>query len=136
MSAAGVAWGVYSLFGRGKSDPAGTTARNFLLAALVASFFFLPGLSPAESIGSAFETHAAWLAIGSGAVTSGLGYVIWYAALKGHTRVSAGIVQLAVPFLAAVAGVLLLDEEMTVRLFGSGVLTLGGVALAVRAKQE
>ncbi len=127
MAAAGVAWGVYSLLGRGVARPAAATARAFLLAAPV-SLLALP-LAP----GALFvEPRGALLAGISGAVTSGLGYVVWYRALRGHTASSAAVVQLAVPVLAALGGVALLDEAVTTRLVGASALTLGGVALALR----
>jgi len=77
---------------------------------------------------------AAW-AVTSGALTSGLGYVIWYAALRGHSATSAAVVQLAVPVLAALGGVAFLGEEPTARLVASGALTLGGVLVAVLARR-
>jgi len=130
MAAAGVAWGVYSLLGRGVPAPVGATARNFLLAALVAALVPLlaPGSLRLSSEGTA-------LAVISGAVTSGLGYVIWYAALRGHSATSAAVVQLVVPVLAAAGGVLFLGETPTPRLFAAGALTLGGVLLAVLSRR-
>ncbi len=126
MAIAGVAWGVYSLKGRGSADALRDTARNFVLAtplALAVVAFTSRGLhvSPA----------GAALAATSGALTSGVGYVIWFAALRGLTAIRAAVVQLAVPALVAAAGVLFLDERLTPRLVVSGVLILGGVGLAV-----
>lgn len=125
MLAAGVAWGVYSLAGRGASAPTRSTARNFLLAAPLglAAWALSPGASP--------SARGVALALVSGALTSGLGYVVWYRALRGHSATSAALVQLLVPVLAAVAGVLALGEAATPRLLLAGALTLGGVALAV-----
>ena len=127
MASAGIAWGVYSLLGRGAGEPATATARNFLIAVPLAvlCFFLAPG-------GPSIGLRGAALAVASGALTSGCGYVLWYAALRGHTRTSAAVVQLAVPVVAALGGVLLLGEEPGLRLAGSSVLTLGGVALALR----
>jgi drug/metabolite transporter (DMT)-like permease len=126
MSAAGIAWGVYSLLGRGAGSPTRATARNFLLAApLGLGALLLAG----ERV--SITPRGALLAVASGALTSGLGYVLWYAALRGHTRISAAVVQLAVPVLAALGGVALLSEAPTWRLAGSSVLTLGGVGLAL-----
>ncbi len=127
MAGAGVAWGAYTLMGRGSPDPAGSTARNFALAAPLGLFALLP--FGGELV---LSRQGALLAVLSGAVTSGLGYVLWYAALRGHTRTSAAAVQLAVPLIAALGGVAFLGEEMTGRLLGSAFLTLGGVGLAIR----
>lgn len=74
------------------------------------------------------------LAILSGAVTSGLGYVIWYAALKGLTSIQAAMVQLAVPVLAAISGVVILSETLSMRLIISAIMILGGIALAVLSR--
>jgi drug/metabolite transporter (DMT)-like permease len=126
MTAAGVAWGVYSLRGRGAGDPIAATAGNFLRAtplALALSVVFA-GAMRASAGGVA-------LAIASGAVTSGLGYVVWYAALPGLTALRAASVQLSVPPLAALAGVLLLSEAMSLRLVLASTAILGGVALVL-----
>lgn len=126
MAGAGVAWGAYSLLGRGVARPVSATARNFALAAPLG--LAAPLLAPGELV---LTSRGALLAIASGALTSGLGYVVWYAALRGHTRASAAVVQLAVPLLAALGGVAFLGEEPSLRLAGSALLTLGGVALAI-----
>ena len=128
MLAAGVAWGAYSLLGRGAPAPARASARNFLLAAPLGLAVW--ALAP----GSPTTLAGALLAVTSGALTSGLGYVLWYAALRGHSATSAAVVQLLVPLLAALAGVLLLGEHATPRLWTSAALTLGGVGLAVVAR--
>jgi drug/metabolite transporter (DMT)-like permease len=130
MVAAGVAWGVYSLLGRGVQAPKLATARNFLLAAPVA-LLALP-LAPDQL---QLSPQGIALAVTSGALTSGLGYVVWYAALRGHSATSAAVVQLAVPVLAAAGGVALLGEEPTTRLVVAGALTLGGVLVAVLARR-
>lgn len=131
MAAAGIAWGVYSLRGRGAGDPLAATAGNFLLAvplALLFSLLFLPRLH-VTPLGALY-------ALTSGAVTSGLGYVIWYAALKGLTATRAAIVQLSVPVIAAFGGVLVLYEAVTPRLLVSSCAVLGGVALAIWGRQR
>jgi drug/metabolite transporter (DMT)-like permease len=126
MTTAGIAWGVYSLRGRGAGDPVAATAGNFLRAAPLAL-----GLSLVFA--SAFTTSAMGvaLAIASGAVTSGLGYVVWYAALPGLSALRAATVQLSVPPLAAAAGVLLLSEALSMRLLLSSAAILGGIALVL-----
>jgi len=135
MSLAGVAWGLYSLWGRAVSRPAAATARNFLMAAPVALAILPLGVS-ALGVEPHLELRGALLAVASGALTSGLGYVLWYSALAGHTRTSAAIVQLAVPVLAALGGVALLHEPWTGRFTLSALLTLGGVAAAVLANSR
>jgi drug/metabolite transporter (DMT)-like permease len=125
MAVAGISWGVYSLRGRGAGDPLGDTAGNFLrsvpLAAGVSAFAFRGAhLSPAGLV----------LATASGALASGVGYVVWYAALRGLSAIRAATVQLAVPALAAAGGVLVLSESVSLRLVLSAVFILGGVALA------
>ena len=126
MVAAGVAWGSYSLFGRGAARPARSSARNFVMCAplAVALMFVVRGVDQLDGRG-------ALLAVGSGALTSGLGYVLWYAALRGLSATSAAVVQLVVPALAALGGVLLLGEQLGPRLLIAGALTLGGVLLAL-----
>ena len=132
MTIAGVAWGVYSLLGRKAADPTRATAWNFLLSVplvLVTSLIFMPQFH-ATSFGIA-------LAVASGVVASGIGYVIWYAALRDLAATSAATVQLAVPVIAAIGGVMLLSEDLTLRLMVASAATLGGVAvvLSQRAKR-
>ena len=130
MVAAGIAWGIYTMRGRGATNPVGETAHNFALAALPA--ILLSVLAP---LGAHLSTRGAILATGSGVITSGLGYVIWYAALPGLTAARAALVQLAVPLLAAAAGVALLHEALTPRLLWAALFILGGIALAVLARR-
>jgi drug/metabolite transporter (DMT)-like permease len=126
MAAAGIAWGYYSIYGRGTEDPVQSTAWNFALGVLlVLPFPFIVR----EQL--RWTPEGATYAILSGAVTSGLGYALWYRALRGLTATQAGIVQLLVPVLAAVGGVLLLGETVTVRLVVAGILIFSGVGLAV-----
>jgi len=126
MAVAGIAWGFYSLLGRGAADPLEATARNFVYSVplvLIVSALFWSGFS-ATANGLA-------LAVASGAVASGCGYVIWYAALAGLSGTRAATVQLTVPVIAAFGGVLLLSEQITLRLLIASVATLGGVAVVV-----
>ena len=129
MAIAGIGWGAYSLIGRGAEDATSATTGNFLIASalaaplLVGALFFVPeSYPPIEGIG---------LAILSGAVTSGLGYVIWYRALSGLTATHAGIAQLSVPAIAAIGGVVFLAEPITWRFTLATSAILGGVAIAV-----
>ena len=132
MGTAGAAWGVYSLAARGVRSPVAATAGNFLRAAPLAAggWAVSAGLRGVE-VGAT----GVGLAVLSGAVTSGLGYVIWYTALQGLTASRAAIVQLAVPALAAAAGVLFLGERATWRLGIASVAILGGVGLALRGRR-
>jgi drug/metabolite transporter (DMT)-like permease len=126
MLIAGMAWGLYSLLGRRAKNPLEATAHNFLLAAPLAiatSVLFIGDFH--------ISAHGLWLAIASGAVASGLGYVVWYAALRGLTSTRAATVQLSVPVIAAIGGVLLLSEPMTLRLVLASAATLGGIALVL-----
>ncbi len=126
MAAAGVSWGVYTLRGRGSANPLADTATNFLWAVAVAVPFAL------VTFGSMHVSpRGALLALVSGALASGLGYVIWYAALRDLTATRAATVQLAVPVLAAAAGVFLLGEQISLRLVLAAILILGGVGLVV-----
>lgn len=129
MLLAGVAWGAYSLLGRGVNDPLAASAGNFLRAvpfAVLLTLVFLPRL----------QTDSAGLiyALLSGALTSGVGYTIWYSALPGLSAFQAASVQLSVPILAALAGALLLGESISLRLVIASVAVLGGIALVLRAK--
>ena len=126
MTAAGVCWGIYSLRGRKSSDPLATTAGNFLRAvpfAVIVSLLFLRTTHP--------DLRGIVFAVLSGALASGLGYAIWYAALRGLTATRAAVVQLSVPVIAALAGVAILGERITVRLAISAIAVLGGIALFV-----
>lgn len=131
MAVAGVSWGAYSVRGRGNSDPLADTTRNFMRSlpfAIALTFVTLASL------------HASWrgilLAIVSGALASGLGYVAWYAALRHLTGTQAATVQLLVPALAAGGGVFFLGETISLRLVLAALLILGGVALAVTVRRE
>ncbi|QVQ25992.1 DMT family transporter [Achromobacter deleyi] len=132
MIVSGVAWGVYSLLGRGAKDPASATAGNFIRAAPIAIVLFLLNfqLSHVE-----FDAAGIGYAVASGAVTSGLGYIFWYAALKELKVTHAATVQLSVPVLAAFGGTLFLGEPVTRILVIASVLILLGVFLVVQAKR-
>ena len=126
MTLAGGAWGVYSLRGGGATDPLAETAGNFVRA-----LPFAAGISVATAAHAAWSFEGAMLAVLSGALASGLGYVAWYSALSGLGITRAATVQLAVPVLAAVGGVAFLAERLTARLVVAAALILGGVALAL-----
>jgi drug/metabolite transporter (DMT)-like permease len=129
MAVAGISWGFYSLRGRRSGAPLADTTGNFLRATPLAL-----GLT-ALTLASATMTPTGVLyAILSGGLASGVGYAIWYAALPGLTATRAATIQLAVPVLAAVAGVILLAEPLSVRLVSAAAAILGGVGLAVSAR--
>jgi drug/metabolite transporter (DMT)-like permease len=126
MIGAGFAWGVYSLRGKAAGDPVDATTGNFIRAvpfAIALALAFAPWLrADAEGVG---------YAILSGAIASGLGYVIWYSVLPSLRPANAATVQLSVPVLTALAGILLLGEPLTLRFFIAAVAILGGIALVV-----
>jgi drug/metabolite transporter (DMT)-like permease len=131
MVVAGIAWGAYSLRGRGAGDAIAKTAGNFLRAvpfALVLSAVMLRD-ARVDPAGIA-------CAVASGALTSGIGYAIWYTALPHLRAASAATVQLSVPALAAIAGIVLLGELPTWRLLFATLAILGGIALVVRARSR
>lgn len=131
MAAAGIAWGAYTLRGRGSSDPLGETAGNFIRAVpmgIIISVIFIPAFH--------LSNRGIILAILSGAITSGIGYTVWYAALKHHTATRAAVLQLSVPVLTAVIGVLFLAEMASIRLMITGALILGGIAMVILGRRR
>lgn len=128
MLLAGISWAIYSLRGRGNRDPLAATAGNFLRS--------LPALLPLAWL---YRQHLQWDGLGalyavlSGALASGIGYAIWYAVLPQLRAVQAASVQLSVPIIAAVAGSLLLGEQLSLRLLIAAVAVLGGIGLILRA---
>jgi drug/metabolite transporter (DMT)-like permease len=131
MLGAGVAWGIYSLRGKGEKNPASATAGNFLRAvplAVAVSIIMLPW--------ARLDRTGIDYAVISGAITSGLGYVIWYSALPSLKAAGAATVQLSVPVLAATGGILLLGEPITFRYFVASIAVLGGIALVIVEKNS
>lgn len=129
MVVAGMAWGFYSLSGRGVGNPLAATANNFLLAVpmtVIVSLLFLQEFQ--------VSGRGLLLAVLSGSVTSGLGYVIWFAALKNLTASRAATVQLSVPAIAAIGGLFVLSEPITLRLILASIATLGGIAIVLKQK--
>ena len=129
MLGAGVAWGIYSLRGKAEKNPASATAGNFLRAVPLAAFVSVV-LFPWARLDRAGIAYA----VLSGAIASGVGYVIWYTALSGLKATSAATVQLSVPVLAATGGILLLGEPLTLRYLCASIAVLGGIALVVMEK--
>jgi drug/metabolite transporter (DMT)-like permease len=128
MILAGLCWAAYTLIGRGSASPLTDTAGNFIRCLPVAIALLLVGLMV-----QAPTWKGALLAVASGAVASGLGYAVWYAVLPSLTRTRAAFVQLTVPAIAAIGGVLFIAEPLTLRLVLSSCGILGGVALALYA---
>ena len=129
MLAAGLAWGIYSLLGRGAGDATAATGGNFMRAVPFAAI-----LSLAAATGASPDQTGLIYAVLSGAVTSGLGYVLWYAALPALSATSAATIQLCVPAIAALGGAVLLAEPITARLLLASAAILGGIALTIRKK--
>jgi drug/metabolite transporter (DMT)-like permease len=130
MIGAGVAWGVYSLRGKGSGDPTRVTAGNFLRAVP-----FAAAMSVFMFTRTSLQIEGIWYAVASGAIASGIGYVIWYTGLPALKAVNAATVQLSVPVLAALGGIIFLDEPLSLRLVLASVAILGGIALVIREKR-
>ena len=131
MAGAGIAWGAYSVIGRGSKSPLRDTASNFLLCvpfALILMMLFWQD--------QVLTTKGLGLAIASGALASGCGYAIWFLALPQLTTARASILQLAVPIIASLGGVVFLAEAITPRLIIASVLVLGGIALVLRGRMH
>jgi len=131
MISAGIAWGVYSLRAKGAGEPTAVTTGNFIRAVPMALALSLIMMASAT-----VDMAGMGYAIASGAIASGMGYAIWYMALPLLQATSAATVQLSVPVIAAVGGVLLLSEPLTLRLVVAGIAILGGIAIVIRAGQK
>lgn len=131
MLGAGVAWGVYSLRGRGSTDGIGETGGNFVRAAPFA-LVLVAGAVPVLQVDLAGAAYA----VASGVLASAMGYAVWYAVLPALRATSAATVQLTVPALAALGGVVLLGEPLTTRLILASLAILGGVALYILSKGQ
>lgn len=130
MLGAGVAWGVYSLRGKGASDPTRVTAGNFLRAVPITL-----GLSLLMLSGMTLDGAGVVYAVLSGALASGLGYALWYTVLPAMKTTHAATVQLSVPVIAAVGGIVLLGEPLSLRMVLASVAILGGIALVILEKK-
>jgi drug/metabolite transporter (DMT)-like permease len=131
MLGAGTAWGIYSLRGRGAGDPTRVTAGNFMRAALIATV-----MSILMFKGASLNNVGIWYAILSGALASGIGYAVWYTALSGLKATHAATVQLSVPVIAALGGIIFLGEPISMRLALASIAILGGIALVILQKQQ
>ena len=134
MSAAGISWGIYSLRGRGADQPTVLTAGNFARASVLAILIAGPALLFSGEASPSIEGIV--YALASGAITSALGYAIWYAALRELSASLAAIAQLTVPAIAALGGMVFLSEPLTLRFVIATGLILGGVALASFARRR
>jgi drug/metabolite transporter (DMT)-like permease len=129
MILAGCAWGVYSLLGRAAKQALASNARSFVWAVPLAL-----ALNLATSPAATASGRGILLAVISGGVTSGLGYAIWYRALRGLTATQAAVLQLSVPIIAALGAVAFLNETLTARLGVSALAVLGGLGLVISAR--
>jgi drug/metabolite transporter (DMT)-like permease len=129
MAVAGVAWAVYTIAGRSSGEPIAANARNFLWSSPLAV-----ALVAVTADATRTSARGAALALVSGAITSGLGYVIWYRALPRLSVTQAAIAQVLVPVIAAAGGVALLGEPLTLRLIVAGAAVLGGIGLVVSGR--
>ena len=131
MLTAGIAWGVYSLRGKGAGDPLKVTAGNFARAVPLAAV-----LSLLMHEGASVDSAGFWYAVLSGAAASGAGYAIWYSALPALKVTTAATVQLSVPVLTALGGIAFLGESLSLRLVLASVAILGGIGLVILEKKE
>jgi len=131
MATAGIAWGLYSLYGKQAGDPVISTAWNFIGAFVLAASIFL--ISYALDVNTKLTSEGVILAIFSGALASGVGYVIWYAALPKLSSITAASVQLSVPVIAAFGGTVFMSEAISARLVIASICILGGIALVIAA---
>jgi drug/metabolite transporter (DMT)-like permease len=131
MVTTGIAWAFYTLRGKGVKDPLETTATNFIFSVpMILCIYFLN--FPKTHV----NTEGVAYAVASGAIASGVGYVVWYAALRGLTTTQAALLQLSVPVIAAFGGIIFLSETLTTRLIIGGILIIGGVTLALVGKPK
>jgi drug/metabolite transporter (DMT)-like permease len=131
MVMAGMAWAFYTFRGKGVKDPLETTATNFIFSIPMILCIYFLNLSKTH-----VNTEGVIYAVASGALASGVGYVIWYAALRGLTTTQAALLQLSVPVIAAFGGIIFLSETLTTRLIIGGFLIIGGVTLALVGKPK
>lgn len=131
MISAGIAWGVYSLRAKGAGEPTAVTTGNFIRTVPMALVLSLVMMASAS-----IDLAGVAYAVASGAIASGMGYAVWYMALPLLQATTAATVQLSVPVIAAVGGVLLLSEPLTLRLVVAGVAILGGIAVVILAGQR
>ncbi len=128
MVLSGIGWGVFSLWGRGSATPLGDMAWSFVLCAPVALVLMV--------VGGGWSTMGVVLAVVSGAVTSGLGYALWYRVLPMMEATTGAVAQLSVPVIALIAGVIFLGEVITTQVVLASAVALGGIAVAVAGRRK
>ncbi len=131
MALSGIAWGIYSLRGKNAADPLSATKGNFIRAV---PFALLLALLAIQHL--TVSLFGIVMAVASGAISSAMGYALWYEVLKNLKSTQAAIVQLSVPVIAGIGGLLLLNEPITQRFVIASVLILGGIAIAILAKNK
>lgn len=131
MIGAGAAWGIYSLRGKGAGDPTLVTAGNFLRTVPITVVLSLLMMRQ-----TTWDGAGVWFAITSGALTSGIGYAIWYKALPALKATQAATVQLSVPVIAAVGGIILLNESISLRLILASIAIISGIALVILERRK
>lgn len=131
MISAGAAWGIYSLRGKGAGDPTLVTAGNFLRTVPITVALSLLMIAHIS-----WDNAGIWYAIMSGALTSGIGYAIWYKALPALKATQAATVQLSVPVIAAIGGIILLGEPLTLRLVLASTAIISGIALVILERKK
>lgn len=131
MVISGIAWGIYTVAGKGAEDPLGQTGGNFLRSLVFVLVLLLITIDTTN-----ISLDGVLLAIISGAITSGLGYALWYIALRGLSVTQASIVQLSVPVIATFAGIVFLSETLTTQIIISTLLVIGGILMSALAKQK
>ncbi len=124
MTMAGIAWGIYTLIGRGSDNPLMDTAYNFLRTIPFVIILAIVSIKNAH-----YSIEGILLAALSGSIASGIGYAIWYTALGGLSTTLAAVVQLSVPVIAALGGVIFVSETITLRLMLASIMILGGILL-------
>jgi len=129
MTVSGVAWGIYTLRGRSSKNPLMDTSYNFLRTT---PFVVLLAAFTMQNIN--YSSEGIVLALLSGGITSGVGYTIWYIALRGLSATQAAVIQLSVPVIAAIGGVIFVSETITSRLIISAIVVLGGILMVVLGK--
>lgn len=130
MVLAGVGWAAYSICGRGAADPLAASAANFILCLPLMVLVLLLTRIDLEG-----DTLGVMMAVASGALTSGLGYALWYTVLRQISATAAAVVQLSVPVIAIFAGAMLLGEAVSPKVLVAAVLVLGGIGWAVTARR-
>ena len=129
MALAGTAWGFYTLAGKKSANPLSDTAYNFIRTLPLVILMMALTIQDVK-----LSSEGIILAIVSGGITSGIGYSLWYLALGGISAIQAAVVQLLVPVLAGLGGILFADEVLTVRLITSSVIILGGILMVILGK--